>query len=461
MRRSPATSGNGRIFTGAFPEVAVGRSLYTIAVLALACACGGFPADDPGTVRVVFWHAMGGPLGDVLEDTLIAEFNSTHPGITVVPVSMGNYRALSQKIMASVLAGEPPAVAQAYETWTAQLIRGGVIVPMDSLMDLDPSFRDSLWPDVYEVFRRDNTFDGTLYSLPFNKSVPLVYYNADRFDSLGLVPAETWDEERALLRSLSRDANGDGDLLDDGDRWGTAFTVSVWTFECLLAQAGGTLLNQDSSGVAFDSPEGVEALDFLRSLLYEDGTAYLATGFDHQRAFLEGDVGQIEASVTSLAFLEQDMRRRSDAGLPVFRIGVAPLPAGEREAVYIAGTNVVIFRSGDPGQVEAAWEFSTWFLEPRQQARWFAGSGYLPAVRSALGEPEALGRIAEHPGLAGVIGQLEYAVFEPQTVAWYDGREFLSEAIEIALYGRMSSLEALGRAAGLTDAEIGSGGRAE
>jgi multiple sugar transport system substrate-binding protein len=434
----------------------VARALSAISVLAL-CACGGHSTDPSGTIRVVFWHAMGGPLGDVLEDTLITEFNETHPGIEVVPVSMGNYRALSQKIMASVLAGEPPAMAQAYETWTAQLIRAGVIVPMDSLLALDDSFRNEIWPDVYDVFRRDNTFDGTLYSLPFNKSVPLVYYNADRFDSLGLAPASTWEGYRALLHDLTLDANGDGDLLDSGDRWGSAFTVSVWTFECLLAQAGGSLLNADSSGVAFDSPEGVEALDFLRALIYDDRTAYLASGFDHQRAFLEGSVGQIEASVTSLAFLEKDMQRRAEAGSPTFRIGVAPLPGNERNAVYIAGTNVVIFRAADPRQVEAAWEFATWFLEARQQARWFAGSGYLPAVRSALGEPEAVERIARYPGLAGVMAQLEYAVFEPQTLAWYDGREFLSEAIEIALYGRMSSFEALDRAAGLTDAEMESG----
>jgi maltose-binding protein MalE len=53
-----------------------------------------------------------------------------------------------------------------------------------------------------------------------------------------------------------------------------------------------------------------------------------------------------------------------------------------------------------------------------------------------------------------VIGQLEYARFEPQITAWYDGREFLSEAVEIALYGRMTADEALSRAAGLADAEI-------
>lgn len=431
------------------------RALACILTALAAASFGcGRSAEPGGVVEVVFWHAMGGPLGDVLEDTLIAEFNATHPGIRVIPVSMGNYRALSQKIMAAAMAGEPPALAQAYETWTAQLIRGGAIVPLDSMMDLSPAFRDSIWPDMFDVFRRDNTFGGRIYSLPFNKSVPLVYYNADLFDSLGLSPAETWEEQRELLGRLCLDSNGDGDLLDEGDRWGAGITVSVWTFECLLAQAGGSLLSEDGTETAFDSPMGIEALSYLESLLHEDRSVFLASGFEHQRAFSERRTGLVEGSVTSLAYLLEDMERRAESGLPTFRIGVAPLPAGREHAVFIAGTNVVVFRSDDPRRVAAAWEFATWFLEPRQQARWFAGSGYLPAVRSALREPEALEKIERHPGLERVIGQLEYARFEPQTTAWYDGREFLSEAVEIVLYGRMSPEEALERAARLTDEEM-------
>jgi multiple sugar transport system substrate-binding protein len=390
----------------------------------------------------------------MLEDTLIAEFNLLHPGIAVVPVNMGNYRALSQKIMASVMAGSPPAVAQAYETWTAQLIRGGVIVPLDSLADADPLYSGDDWNDFYEVFRENNTFDGRVYSFPFNKSVPLIYYNADLYRELGLVPASTWEQQRRLLRALCLDANGDGDLLDRGDRWGTAFGPSVWTFECLLAQAGGSLLTADGSASAFQGPEGEEALGYLADLIYLDRTAYLSSGYDHQRDFLDGGLGQVQGSVTSLAFMEEELQRRREAGQPAFTVGVAPLPGFRRNTVYIAGTNVVLFRNEDPEVVEAGWEFIKWFTAPEQQARWSAGSGYLPARRSSLEYPALQEKFEMYPGLPSVIAQVETALFEPQTTAWYDGREFLSEAVEIVLYGRMAPGEALDRAAALTDAEI-------
>lgn len=423
----------------------------------LALSCGNRGSVEGGPVRVVFWHAMGGPLGDVLEDTLIAEFNALHPDIEILPVSMGNYSALSQKIMAGVMAGSPPVLAQAYETWTAQLIRGGALVPLDSLMDADPGFTPEMWNDFFPVFQANNTFDGRVYSFPFNKSVPLIYYNADRFDSLGVTPAETWEEQRELLKLFTEDTNADGDMLDDTDRWGTAFGTSVWTFECFLAQAGGSLLNRDSTATAFNSPEGREALEYMTTLLYVDSTAYLTTGYDHQNAFADGRVAQVQGSVTSLAFMVKDMNRRAEHGNSTFTIGTAPLPAGRRQGVYIAGTNVVLFRNEDPGVVEAGWTFIKWFTRPDIQARWFAGSGYLPARMSSLDEPAYLEKIEMYPGLQGVIDQLYYAVFEPQITAWYDGREFLSEAVEIVLYGRMSPEEALSRAADLADAEIRTG----
>lgn len=420
----------------------------------LILSCGGGEIENYGPVRVVFWHAMGGPLGDMLEDSLIEEFNSLHPDIEIVPVCMGNYRALSQKIMAGVMAGSPPVLAQAYETWTAQLIRGGALVPLDSLMEKDPLFTEEMWSDFFPVFQANNTFDGRIYSFPFNKSVPLIYYNVERFDSLGISPGETWQEQSANLRILTRDVNADGDMLDSEDRWGTAFGTSVWTFECFLAQAGGSLLNGDSTATAFYSEEGIEALNYMTGLLYIDSTAYLSSGYDNQNAFADGRVAQVQGSVTSLAFMIRDMEKRAESGLYTFTIGTAPLPAGEQSGVYIAGTNVVLFRNRDSDKVEAGWEFIKWFTRPDIQARWFSGSGYLPARMSSLSEPAFLEKIDRFPGLQRVVDQLYYAVFEPQITAWYDGREFLSESVEIVLYGRMTPEEALSRAADLADAEI-------
>ena len=399
---------------------------------------------------------MGGPLGEYLEDTLITEFNATHPEIEIIPVSMGNYRALCQKILASVMAGDTPVVAQAYETWTSQLIRGNALVPLDSLMELDSEEITERWDnDFFPVFQRNNTYDGRIYSFPFNKSVQALYYNVEMMDSLGLQPPETWEDYRMVLMALTIDGNNDGDLSDDCDRWGTAFTPSVGMFENLLLQRGGTLLNSDSTRTAFASAEGRDALQLLIDLIYTDGSARISSGYTHQNDFADGTVGIVQGSTVSLAFMEQNMERMEENGESVFTIGIAPLPHDREQAVIIAGTNVILFKS-DSAEVEAAWEFIKWFTEPHQQARWSAASGYIPATSSSLDYPEIQERLQKYPGLMDVMLQVEYAQFEPQRTFWYDGRLFLSEAVEIALYGRMSAEDALGRAARLADAELGS-----
>lgn len=423
----------------------------------LLVSCGGEPIREGGPVEVLFWHAMGGPLGDFLEDTLIPEFNASHPGIVVLPVNMGNYRALCQKLLASVLAGDTPVVAQAYETWTDQLVRGDALVPLDSLMALDAPEITRRWEeDIFPVFRENNTFDGRVYSYPFNKSLQAVYYDADLFDSLGLVPARTNGEMRELLRTLTHDGNADGDLLDPVDRWGTAFNPSVGLFENLLVQNGGRLVSEDGRRTAFDSPEGIAALQYLMDLIHVDGTARLSSGYNYQNDFADGTVALIQGSTVSLAFLETQWERMEENGEQPFRLGIAPLPAGRESAVVIAGTNVILFRA-DSVVVEAGWEFIKWFTEPAQQARWSAASGYLPATRSSLDSPVIRARFALYPGLEEVMRQVEYAFYEPQETFWYDGRLFLSEAVEIALYGRMTAEEALTRAAALADAELEAG----
>ena len=407
-------------------------------------------------VEVLFWHAMGGPLGEYLEDSLIVEFNETHPYIEVIPVSMGNYRALCQKILASVMAGDTPVVAQAYETWTSQLVRGNALVPLDSLMFLDsPEITERWNDDFFPVFQRNNTYDGRIFSFPFNKSVQAIYYNVELMDSLGLEPARTHEEYRQLLLALTWDGNADGDLLDDEDRWGTAFSPSVGMFENLLLQRGGSLMSEDGRTTAFSSEAGIEALQSIIDLIHTDGTARISSGYSHQNDFAEGTVGLVQGSTVSLAFMQSNWERRESNGDPTFTIGLAALPWESEKAVIIAGTNVILFRKNAPA-VEAGWEFIKWFTEPRQQARWSAATGYVPATRSSFERPEILARFQEYPGLEDVMRQVEYAQFEPQETFWYDGRLFLSEAVEIAVYGRMSAEEALNRAAELADAELGS-----
>ena len=401
------------------------RALWMI-TLAACVACGGGDDDpDDGIIRLDFWHAMGGKLLVPLED-LVARFNETHPGVQIKAVNQGNYTALSQKLIASVAAGRPPDLAQAYESWTTQLVRNGAIVPLSPWMsDPETGFDDASLADIYPVFIEGNTWDGEVWSFPFNKSVQALYYNGDVFEAEGLSPPANWDEWRTVATQLVIDEDGDG----RPERYGTAGNVSARTFCTLVFQNGGSILTEDGGRTAYTSPEGFEALDFYRWLVGTDYSpvGYLSSGFEHQNDFLAGKVGMILETSVSLVFME---------GKANFPLRLAPVPRGKEGGNVIAGTNVVIFDSGNDARHRAAWEFIRWFSDTEQTAEWAARTGYCPVRASAMDAPTLAARFQTHPTLRTVFEQIPDGRLEPNATAWVEGRPWLEEeALEAVLRG--------------------------
>ncbi len=416
------------------------RSVTVIWVLALGAVllgsgCKGKKAT--GAVEVSFWHVLGGPVEKSLNG-LCEEFNRTHPGIVVKPLGMGSYDALSQKLLASVAAGKPPVLSQAYESWTAKLIESRAVVPIQEFASGPDGLSQEEQSDIYPVLIRSCTIRDTLWAWPFNKSVPAMYYNRDLFQKAGLNPDRppaTWEEFRSAARRLTCKGV-----------FGTAFKVDVWDFGCLLYQNTGSYLTPDRKHPAFQAREGVEALRYWRGLLSPDSAAYLTTGFENQNDFLLGKVGMIRSSCASLSYLDTLIK---------FDLGLAALPEGKRKAVVLAGTNAVIFAQASPEQRRAAWLFLKWMSEPEQTARWSAESSYLPIMKSALSQEIMQAKLKRFRGLDQVISQLDYAELEPNEGGWLTGRKVLeTEALEKALRGQAEPGPALENAARKVEKEL-------
>lgn len=424
-------------------RLALGTLIAAGAVLASCGGGGGEEGEATNTVR--FWHAMGGPLGKSL-DGLVADYNAVAGrDAPIESVSMGRYEALSQKLMAAVAAGGPPDIAQCYEAWSANLIDNGSIVPFTELLRGPNGLSEASEKDIYPLFLEGGSRDGALWSFPFNKSVRCLYYNKELFREAGLDPDRppvSWKEYRDYARRLTVDTDGDG----KADRFGLASQITASMFENLLVQNGGSLLDPAEERAAFDSPEGIEALEFMTNLLVRDGSALLSQGFEYQNEFLAGKVAMIEGSSVSLAFIE---------GKYAFELGIAPLPAGYRDTQLVAGTDVVVFAGGSPEQRQRAWRFIKWFTDTPQTARWAAETGYLPVRASAMNEPVLKEKLAKYPGLEAAFRQLDHALPQPKAKGWYAGRDILErEAIEPVLRGRMEPAAALRAAAAKVNAEL-------
>ncbi len=371
---------------------------------------------------------MGGPLGKTLEE-MIERFEKK-TGISIKSVSMSNYTSLAQKLMGATLVQNPPAIAQMYESWAVQFYKKGILIPLDDFIKGDKGFSEEELEDFYPVFLKTNIYEGKFLTLPFNKSLPVIFYNKRMFKENGIKnPPKTWEEFEYIAKKLTKDKDKDG----VPEIWGTALSIDPWWFNILLLQNGGELLDIKNKKVLFASKEGIEALKFFKRLI-DEKCAYIPSGYQYQDEFLSGRIGMIIGTIVSWSFMREKMS---------FPVGIAPLPCGKRKIVIIAGTNVGMFSKVPADKKKKAWRFIKWFLSPRQQAYWSYHTFYLPVRRSAKNYEPLKTLVSEFPELGEVYKQLEYAVSEPFEEIWFKGRRYLQEAIEKALRGAKSPERAL------------------
>lgn len=402
-------------------------------LLLFPAGCANRPEDDDGAVVTVrFWHAMGGPLGAVLNE-MIDEFNGSHPEIFIKSESMGSYEALKQKILASIVAKNQPDLAQAYEAWISTLMGGNALV---DLGELDPDFSGEL-EDFFPVLVENSRYGGRLMSLPFNKSVPVLYYNKDLFRRAGLDPERpprTWDEFSDCCRVLTRDLTGDG----KPNQWAFKFTDHATYFECLLIQNGGEIYDPETQSMLFNSAAGEEALQYLVDLVrkYRIADFYLS-GYQHQVDFAAGETAMIVTSCVSRTFMQRQLK---------FDWGIAPLPARKQRGSLVYGTNIVIFSRSSERRQRAAWEFIKWFTNPENSTRWALRTGYVPIRRSSLGLEMMQEEFRNRPDSRVPVEEMEWAFFDPRMARWLQIREYLNDAVKAALLGKSTPRESLAKA---------------
>ncbi|MBI2252292.1 MAG: extracellular solute-binding protein [Armatimonadetes bacterium] len=173
-----------------------------------------FPASsaflDKNKRIITFWHAMDGQRGDILRQ-LISEFNRNHPKIKVEErfvssstlLAGNNYHALYSEILRSLALKQPPNIAQVYENWTTQFIEYNAIVPIENYVKGVNGLNTLELNDIFPVFLDANTFNEKLWTIPFNKSIYVLFYNKDLFSKFNFQVPKTWDELLNIAKKLT------------------------------------------------------------------------------------------------------------------------------------------------------------------------------------------------------------------------------------------------------------------
>lgn len=390
--------------------------------------------------KVVFWHAMGGGHGEVLNQ-IVKAFNESQPNIVVEAVYIGNYSALQQKLLAGAQAGQLPTISQAYANWTAKLLQSGIVEPLNKYMN-DPKIgiTKQEWEDVFKAFRDNCTWGNTVYAVPFNKSLYIMYYNATALSAAGISVPKSINELLYSAKVLTKDKNKDG----KPDVYGFAFRTTVDTFQIFLMMRGGEIVKLGKDGKyvsAIDSPETREVLRFFKKLL-DDKVAFTQGGYLND-VFGQGTVLMYIDTIAGRPYVEQSTKGK-------FQWSWAPVPVWKTRNVPFAGTDIIMFSTAKEEEKRAAWEFMKYLISPEVTAYWAVNTGYLPVRRAALQTTIWKQAAKSDPLLEIPLRQIDNAKMDPQLSVWTEIRNVVSRMFNDFINGRVDMETAIKRA----DAEI-------
>lgn len=394
-------------------------------------AASGTPAGGKTELTFFYPVAVGGPLTKIV-DGMAEELNKEYPEITVKPVYTGSYQDTTTKIQAAVQGKTPPDVAVMLSTELYTMLDMDAIIPLDDFIAKDGG--NEFASDFYPAFMANSQVDGKTYSIPFQRSTIVLYYNKEAFKEVGLdpeKPPQNWDELVEYAAKLKKDG-----------RWGVEIPTSgfaSWMFQSFALQNGKNLMSEDGKKAYFDTPENVEALQLWVDLakkhkVMPEGVIEWATV---PSDFLEGKTAMMYHTTGNLTNVKNNAK---------FDFGVAFLPAKKQFASPTGGGNFYMFKGTDEAKQEAAWKFIRFMTQPERAAQWSIDTGYVATRKSAYETDRMKKYVEEFKAATVARDQLEYAHAELST--HNNGRvtKALNDSLQSAITGQSDPAAALKKA---------------
>lgn len=339
------------------------------AVLLTAAACGSSgPSKSSGSsssggtggaTSGVTLQVLIGSSGDAETNAMVAAGNAwaakTGNKVVVTPA-----KDLTQQLTQALAGGTPPDIFYV----DASKFQG--LVKANALADVGEKITDS--SDMYPNLQKAFTANGKYYCVPKDFSTLALEINTDLWTKAGLTDADVptnWDQLETVAKKLT--GNGVTGLVmsDTLDRIGA-----------FMRQAGGSVVSADGTKITADSPQNLQALQYLQKL-GKEGVLKFPKQVD---AGWGGEaLGKGKAAMTIegnwiVGAMKQDY--------PTVHYKVVPLPAGPAGNATLSFTNCWGVAQKSAHQA-AAVDFINYLTTVDQQMNFAKAFGVMPSRQAA------------------------------------------------------------------------------
>jgi multiple sugar transport system substrate-binding protein len=398
----------------------------SIALLAALSATGCGRA--PRRPVLNFWFGNWNADTRVLMDgRLIPEFERAHR--VDVKVSYLSWSHLDEQLTITFAGGVQPDVFQVGSEYVGSMAYRGQAAEIDGYVKGWPQRTDFIpasWSTVVS--------GGHVYGVPYSSAPRLLLYRKDLYRKAGLsAPAKTWgDWVRAATTLTRRDARGSitqpGIYFSPVGNW-QYFVIFLW-------QNGGSILTADGRHAAFNSPEGVQALQYFVDLFRKykvcppDGLATAATAVPLFAA------GQAAQEINNPLAIRNVVQYAKDFGVKDLAVSVPPTNKIPVVAVYTSW----LAMSAQCRHKELAWELMKFLTRPDNLIAYNKTQYFVPPIRSAANSDY----VRSTPFMPEFVrGMEQYGRSLPPIPEWFEMRVGLHTAVDQAIYGDKTPKQAL------------------
>jgi multiple sugar transport system substrate-binding protein len=349
------------------------RSILSVAAAAVAiamAASGAALADN--TVTLTLWmheHPPRLPLDHVIID----EFQKQNPNIKVDLTIIPN-ADFASKLEVAFAGGAGPDVFNVDSFSSGQYYSSGILAPVD-LAAVDAKSNDDL-DQRYGLGIGGSTYNGKIYGFPTEVSNWACVANKELWAKAGLDPAKdapkTWEDMINVATKLTvRDGKGVPVIRGFDFNWSAP--IFMWiTFNSMVDQAGGTMLDVTKRTADMNSPQVAKAMQYWSDWVnkYKLGgpqytasrDAFLAKELATECTFGSWGKGQFQTAKVDYAFF------------PAPRWKDGPVDTGFNSYAYYMMVNA----KTDEAKRAAAWKFANYYAS--QAVRLYEIAGLFTTV---------------------------------------------------------------------------------
>jgi multiple sugar transport system substrate-binding protein len=365
-------------------------------------------------------------------ERIATECEAANPGLNINLEVLG-WQQAHDSTAQRIAAGTFPDLLNTATIWVPEWKEGDAIQPVtDALVPAD--IKADFVPALYE---KGAEIEGESWGLPIAAATRGLFYNTALFEAAGLDPATppaTWEDLKNAAVAI-KEATGEFGYGHDA-KGVQAFRY----FGFYLWNNGGDFFTEDGKA-AFNSPAGVEALQFLVDL-NATGAMPDPTGTaieDVEALFHAGKVGMMIDGNYQTAIIA------TNAPDLQYDVAAAPVQSAEDTPVTWGVTDtLVIGKNADPARVNAV---ITCIYQPRVRTELDVNEGFVPVLLSQAADPAFA-----DPKTQTFIQTLESARFDPLHPKYSQMQELVKTAVQEALTGVATPQEALDNAAAAFDA---------